>query len=54
MQESGELPVLCHARRQLINRLLLDLEGTANLKNIWDLNSLENKKYIKLFFIFLI
>lgn len=45
MQVRGELPVFCRARRQLINRLLLDLEGTTNLKTVWNLKSPENKKF---------
>ncbi|KJH41852.1 hypothetical protein DICVIV_12172 [Dictyocaulus viviparus] len=36
MRHSGKLPMLCQPRKQLVNKLLLDLEATSALQDSWD------------------
>uniref|UniRef100_A0A1I7XA73 VGCC_alpha2 domain-containing protein n=1 Tax=Heterorhabditis bacteriophora TaxID=37862 RepID=A0A1I7XA73_HETBA len=37
MKNSGVLPELCRPRRHLVDKLLLDLEATSALQDIWDM-----------------
>ena len=36
MAEGGKLPELCVARRHLVDKLLVDLEATSALSEMWD------------------
>uniref|UniRef100_A0A914XU51 VWFA domain-containing protein n=1 Tax=Plectus sambesii TaxID=2011161 RepID=A0A914XU51_9BILA len=38
MREGGALPELCLPRKELVDRLLLDIEVTNSLTNYWDIN----------------
>lgn len=36
MSDSGKAPLLCEYRRNLVEKLLLDMEATSNLIDSWD------------------
>ena len=36
MAESGKLPELCKPRHHLVDKLLVDLEATSAVQEIWD------------------
>uniref|UniRef100_A0A1I7RU69 VGCC_alpha2 domain-containing protein n=1 Tax=Bursaphelenchus xylophilus TaxID=6326 RepID=A0A1I7RU69_BURXY len=44
MRDYGELPVLCRARRRLIDRLLLDMQATTDFSQLWDEEWTKNKE----------
>lgn len=45
MRDYGELPLLCRARRRLVDRVLLDLQATAGLKDLWENEWKQNEDY---------
>ncbi|CAD5218469.1 unnamed protein product [Bursaphelenchus okinawaensis] len=44
MRDYGELPVLCRARRRLIDRLILDLQASTDFGQLWDEEWSKNKE----------
>ncbi|KAI6224406.1 Cache domain-containing protein [Aphelenchoides fujianensis] len=44
MREYGELPLLCRARRRLVDRLLLDLQATSTFETMWDAEWIKNRQ----------
>ncbi|KAI6215990.1 Cache domain-containing protein [Aphelenchoides besseyi] len=44
MREYGELPLLCRARRRLVDRLLLDLQATSTFDSLWDSEWIKNRQ----------
>ena len=44
MRSSGDWPNLCRPRRRLVERLLLDVEATADFNALWDRDWERNKE----------
>jgi hypothetical protein len=45
MRDYGDLPLLCRARKRLVDRLLLDLQASANFDTMWNNDWLKNKQH---------
>ncbi|KAI6171441.1 Voltage-dependent calcium channel unc-36 [Aphelenchoides bicaudatus] len=44
MRDYGELPLLCRARRRLVDRLLLDMQASTTFDSMWNTDWLKNKE----------